>query len=276
MQTEAHSWKTLGAKSALLVTLLHEKNQQIFTYQNVTELLGISPELARSFMAKLVARGLVTRLKPGLFILVPFELGREGEFLGNPYRVARELAGEGPYYLSYASALSLHQMTTQPQLVLYTSAPRMIRGRTILGTEFRFVQVKPEHLFGLEEFWIDKQEKVWVSDKERTILDGLKLPEYCGGISEVAKAMTMKQRELSAARLVEYAEKLGVGAITQRLGFLMELYGFASAEVERLQEQVGTSYALMEPTLPREGKFVARWRLQLNVSSEELKAVGRT
>jgi predicted transcriptional regulator of viral defense system len=276
MQIEEHSWKTLGPKSALLVTLLHERNQQIFTYQNVTELLGLSQDLARSFMAKLVNRGLVTRLKPGLFILVPFELGREGEYLGNPYRVARELAGEGPYYLSHASALSIHQMITQPQLIVYTSTPRMIRGRTILGTEFRFVQIKPEHLFGIEEYWVDKHEKVFVSNLERTIIDGLRLPEYGGGISEVAKAMMMRQKDLSAARLVEYAEKLGVGAVLQRLGFLMELHKFSPVEVERLQKQVGSSYTLMDPTLPREGKFLARWKLRLNVTPEEFEAVGRT
>lgn len=276
MQTETHSWKTLGPKSALLVTLLHERNQQIFTYQDVTELLGLRLELARPFVAKLVNRGIVTRLKPGLFILVPFELGREGEYLGNPYRVARELAGDSPYYLSLASALAIHQMTTQPQLVVYTSIPRMVRNRTILGTEFRFVQVKPEHIFGVGEYWVDKHEKVKVSDPERTIIDGLRLPEYCGGIPEVAKAMTMKQKELRASVLVEYAEKLGVGAVLQRLGFLMELYKFASDEVERLQKQVGESYILMDPTLPKEGKFFARWRLRLNVTPEELETVGRT
>ncbi len=37
-------------------------------------------------------------LKPGLFILVPFELGREREYLGNPYVIARELATKEARY----------------------------------------------------------------------------------------------------------------------------------------------------------------------------------
>lgn len=64
------------------------------------------------------------RLKPGLFILVPFELGREREYLGNPYVAARELAGTPEYYVSHASAMDLHQMVTQPQLAIFVTSPR--------------------------------------------------------------------------------------------------------------------------------------------------------
>ena len=127
-------------------------------------------------LAQLIKHGVVVRLKPGSFRLVPFELGFEREYLGNPYIVARELAlhvNQGTneaYYLSHGSAFDLHQMVTQPQLVVYVSSPKMIRSLTIQGTEFRFVRCKPQHLFGLTQMWVDKNEKVCVSDLERTLL----------------------------------------------------------------------------------------------------------
>ena len=59
-------------------------------------------------------------------------------------------------------------MVTQPQLIVYVSSPRMMRSRIIQGTEFRFVRCKKNDLFGITEMWIDKNEKVRVSDLERT------------------------------------------------------------------------------------------------------------
>jgi len=217
--------KTLGAQAAKLITALHEKRRTIFSVRDVKEITGLAPKSARNFAATLVQRGIATRLKAGLFILVPFELGREREYLGNPYLIARELAAGRPYFLSHASAMDVHGMVTQPQLVVYVTTPRAVRGRTILGTEFGFVRCKPEHLFGTVDHWVDKTEKVVMSDLECTVIDGLKQPEYCGGFSEVAKGFWMRRQDMDIGRLVGYALRLDVGAVIRRLGFLLEVCG---------------------------------------------------
>jgi len=60
-------------------------------------------------------------LKPGLFILVPFELGKERKYLEEPLLVAREIVGGKGYYFSHGAAMQIHQMLTQPQLLVYAS-----------------------------------------------------------------------------------------------------------------------------------------------------------
>jgi predicted transcriptional regulator of viral defense system len=281
MQTNYHSEdeqpKTLGPQGARLLTALHEKRRTIFSFHDVQEVTGAGLTPTRNFVGKLVQRGIATRLKPGLFILVPFELGREREYLGNPYVVARELAGGRDYYLSHASAMEMHNMVTQPQLVVHVTSPHPFRGRTILGTEFRFVRCKPEHLFGVSEHWVDKTEKVAVSDLERTIIDGLKQPAYCGGFSEVAKGYSMRRADVNVGRLVDYALRLDVGVVIRRLGFLLETSGAAApGDLERLRGRLTATYHLLDPDLPAEGRRVARWRLRLNVSREELEAARST
>ena len=269
--------KTLGTQAARLVTRLHEKGKALFTNADVKEITGLGPKSARNFAASLVHRGIATRLKPGLFILVPFELGREREYLGNPLVVARELAGGRDYYVSHASAMDLHQMVTQPQLVVYTSTPQAIRPRVVLGTEFRFVTCKPGHLFGITDHWATKTERIRVSDLERTVIDGLKQSEYCGGVTEVAKGLWMRREEIDPSRLVDYALRLDVGAVTRRLGFLMEVLELdAPRELDRLRSRLTASYAVLDPLLPAEGKYLARWRLRLNVEPEEIESVVRT
>ena len=44
----------------------------------------------------------------------------------------------------------------------------------------------------------------------------------------------------------------------------------------RLRKRLTASYAILDPLLPAEGKFLARWRLRLNVDPEEIEAVVRT
>lgn len=269
--------KTMGPRAAQLVAVLHERGRRVFRLDDVADITGLEKGSARSFVRKLVERGVVTRLRPGLYILVPFELGRAREYLGNPYIVARELAGGKTGYLSHASAMDIHGMTTQPQLVVYVTSPAPMRSRTILGTEFRFVRCKPSEIFGTTEHWVDKQEKVGVSDLERTIVDGLKRPELCGGLTEVARGMWIRRTDVSAQKLVDYALRLGVGAVTRRLGYLMETCGIGGpGELARLRETLTSTYCLLDPVLPPEGKFLAWWRLRLNVSPEELHAVART
>jgi predicted transcriptional regulator of viral defense system len=273
MRTNNHP-KTLGRQAAGLLTALHEKRRTIFAVRDVQEITGLAPKSARSFAASLVMRGIATRLKAGLFILVPFELGREREYLGNPYLVARALAAGRAYFISHASAMDLHGMVTQPQLVVYVTTSSAVRGQTILGSEFRFVRCKPEGLFGMVDQWVDKTEKVVVSDLERTVIDGLKQPEYCGGFSEVAKGFWMRRRDVDTARLVDYALRLDVGAVIRRLGFLLEVCGIdASADLARLRARLTATYHLLDPTLPAEGKRLARWRIRINVTPEEIETL---
>jgi predicted transcriptional regulator of viral defense system len=275
--------KTLGPLAGRLVTTLYSRNRPIFHFQEAAEILGGGRAPASKVLSQLINNGVVTRLKSGTFRLVPFELGFEREYLGNPYIAARELILSGhkgikeEYYLSYGSAFDLHQMVTQPQLIVYVSSPRMMRSLTIQGTEFRFVRCKTKDLFGITEIWIDKNEKVFVSDLERTLLDGLRQPAYCGGFSEAAKGFSIKHQAIDPQKLIDYAVRLDVGAVIRRLGYLMELYQIGSRiHWQFLQTKLTSTYQLLDPELPAEGSYIARWRLRLNIPQEELLAIRGT
>lgn len=269
--------KTLGHRSAELVTALYEQGHLIFSLADAEKITGLKDNSARTLVHKMVGRGVATRLRPGVFQLVPAELGRESDYLGNPYVVARELMRGKPYYLSHASAMDIHNMVTQPQLVVCVTSPKAMRGRFVLGTEFRYIRCKPEHFFGTIDQWVNKQEKVTVSDLERTVLDGLRQPEYCGGVTEVAKGLWIRRADMDIARLIEYALRLNVGAVMQRVGFLMEVYNLGTAsDRERLRGRASGTYSLLDPMMPPQGKYTARWHLRLNVDRDEFHAVTGT
>ena len=119
MRYKNNNLKTLGAQAAHLVTTLYEQNKPIFHLKEVQKILRLDEVSSRNFVRKLANRGVVTRLKPGLFILVPFELGKETEYIGNPLVVAGEIVGGKDYFLSHATAMEIHGGITQPQLIVY-------------------------------------------------------------------------------------------------------------------------------------------------------------
>ncbi|MFB0562686.1 MAG: type IV toxin-antitoxin system AbiEi family antitoxin [Candidatus Lokiarchaeia archaeon] len=277
MHYKYNKLKTLWPQAAHFVTTLYEQNKPIFRLKEVQKILHLNEILSIQFVQKLIDRGIATRLKPGLFILVPFELGKEREYAGNPFVVAREIVGGKGYYISYGTAMEIHGMVTQPQLIVYVTTLKPRRPINILGTEFRFIHSQKKFFFGLSEHWVTKQEKVKVSNLERTVIDGLKEPKYCGGLTEVAKGLWMRRDDIKVDQLIKYSLKLNKGAVIRRLGYLLELYNIGSSnDWGILRQHLTETYMRLDPLLPPEGKFLRKWRLQLNVSNEELLSVVRT
>ena len=256
---------------ANLLMALYDLGRTTFTTADAAQITGLTVPLASSLLHKARKRGLVSQLKRGLFVIVPPELGSSVEFSGNPYVVARYLVGDAPYFLSHGTAMELHRMVTQPQFVILVSSTKRILRQTVHGTQFRFVLIKAKDYFASTKHWITKQESVEISDLERTVLDGLIHPELCGGITDVAKGLWIRQSDIRVTKLLEYATRLHVGSVYRRLGYLLELFGLAQeAELQSLRNTLTATYAPLDPSLPREGPHVAKWRLQLNVPAEEL------
>lgn len=264
--------KTLGSQAAHVIMALHGSEKTVFRLDDVTTITGQSRASARSFVRKLVDRGVATRAKPGLYVLVPQELGKEKTYLGDPYVLAREIIRPHEYYISHGSAMDIHRMTTHPRLAVTVSTPALRRPLWVHGTEYRFVRWRPERSFGIGSVWVTKQEAVRVSGIERTVVDGLQRPRYCGGIVEVAAGLWRRQADADVERLVDYAMQLNVGAVCSRLGFVLELLGLgAGTALGRLRERCGGgAYVLLDPLLPAEGSYAGRWRVRVNVDPSEI------
>lgn len=269
--------RTSRSQMAKLLMALYDSGQTTFTNADAVRITGLKSALVSSLLHKAAKRGLVSRLKRGLFVIVPPELGTSIEYSGNPYLVARYLVGSAPYYLSHASAMELHRMVTQPQFVVFVSSTKRIANQTVHGTQFRLVLLKHSHFFGTMKHWVTKQESIEISDLERTIIDGLRQPEYCGGVTDIAKGLWMRRADMKVKKLLEYATRLNIGSVKRRLGYLLELYSLASEEQLRaFRESLTDTYVPLDPLLPREGPHLAKWRLQINVSPEELQAARST
>jgi predicted transcriptional regulator of viral defense system len=269
--------KTLGSENSRLFTTLAGQGRIVFSIEDAQMATGKGYAATQQALLRLTKAGWLVKLGAGKYAIVSPSAGEDAFPEANRLVIARELMGGTPYFVSYESALEAHNMLTRPVTRVILSTSRRKQTRTILNVPYQFVTIKPDDLWGYAPVWVSSGEKVQVSDPERTILDGLARPDLCAGVSEVATGLLLRKDVLDWEKLDGYAHRLGSQVVAKRLGYLLEFYNLRSPQaLTRLQELVGSSYALLDPILPAEGRFLSRWRLQLNIDDENLKGIAST
>jgi predicted transcriptional regulator of viral defense system len=256
-----------------LVRKLVEAGQRIFTAEEARKIapsVGLSPSYFRQALHHLARSGWIVRLRKGLYSLsgsVPgttplheFEIG---------------MALVEPAAISHWSALSYHGLTEQvPRRVFVLTSARSVprvrgakasrsdEGYLVGETIYQFVQVKPERFFGIEDVWVDES-RIKITDPERTLLDGVMAPHYCGDFAEVLHAFEVRLPKLDLERIIKYALKLDAATV-KRLGWILERQGVESTRLEPLRQVPVKGYRVLDPTGPRRGPCNAGWMIQVN------------
>lgn len=265
------AYKTLGRVSASLLARLQNEGKTIFTIEDAVKIGEKDYFTTGDFLSELVKRKVLARVKPGKYLIL--QTGTENTQLKNWPVIARELVLPHPYFISYYSAMRLHGMTTHPLFEVCVTVPHRLTDRKASDFKYRFIYCKKEHFWGGETRWVTKQEKVEVSDLERTILDGLDRPDLCGGILEVVRGIWAKKADMSSQRMMKYAKKFRTQAALKRLGLIFETLKIKeniSGELVGMLEG-SKDYILLDPAASRQGKHLKRWHVVLNSDLEELK-----
>jgi predicted transcriptional regulator of viral defense system len=258
-----------------LVRLLAGEGDRIFSTARARELaprVGLKDAYLAESLYHLRRTGWIVPLRRGLYTLastVP------GVTPAHEFEIAMALVE--PAAISHWSALHHHGLTEQAPrrvFVLTTtegSVPRK-RGRTantsaqgfrVGDTTYQFIQVRPARFFGTEKVWIGDA-RVTVTDPERTLLDGLSMPQYCGDFAEVLQAFEVRGSALDLQRIVEYARMLDA-ATAKRLGWVLEHQGVEPAELQPLAAVPIKGYRTLDPTGLRKGHTNAHWMIQENL-----------
>lgn len=272
MNDNAAFTKTLGPVSARFLNELQKSGKTLFTLEDAVKITGENQIETSKFLSDLVARGVLARLKQGKYIIL--QMGQEAIQLSNWPIIARELARPDNYYLSHYSAMRIHGMTTHALFDVYISMPHRRRVRKISNFTYHFIYIDPNHFWGHQAYWITRQEKIFVSDIEKTLLDGLERPELSGGIKEVIRGIWVKQKEINWQKMRQYCEKFRTKAAVKRLGFILDLLDLAPDILPELTKVIfnAKDYILLDPNGSKEGKRLSRWRIRININIEEIKA----
>jgi len=264
--------KILSYSAAALLDKLNAQNQKCFTIGEAYTLLPQSSnDSVKRMLANMTKRGLLMRVKEGLYYLIPFEQDAE-TFMPDWHLLSQHLVGDANYYVGYFSALQIHSLTTQPNLKEQIVVNKQIKPSTLMvkGIPFQFVYHNGNHFFGNKKIWIDSFNKVQCSDLEKTIIDCLFKPQYAGGITEITKAIYKSKDNIDYPKLLQYAKQFDSQAVIKRLGFLLELLEIENAITDKLQKLRSNSFVLLEPSYPKEGKMISRWAVQQNLDNNSI------
>lgn len=169
-------------------------------------------------------RGLIMRIKEGIYYIIPFEENAE-TFMPDWHLLVKYLVKDVKHYIGYYSALQIHNLITQPSLKEQIVVAKQIRQSEIKIKDitFQFIYYNESHFFGENKAWIDSYNKVTCSDIEKTIIDCLFKPDFAGGIVEIARAIYSTKEKLDYNKLLEYTVKFNSQAVIKRLGYILEL-----------------------------------------------------
>lgn len=233
--------------------------------------LDLSEAHVRKLLHDLSSSGWVARLQRGLYAPVDRATAAPR---AHPFTVGTSLVQ--PAAVSHWSALAHWELTEQIPQVVTVSSPRGSADRShrrlsrtetsghlweVAGQRYRVVSVQPGHYFGVKDVWVSPEERVPVFDRERAVLDTLRHFHIFGSLGPALEVFERHVADLDLDRLVEYSGRLRVGAVTRRLGWLLERLGAPEDVRARLSVQLPArgSVVPLDPTRPARGPRTAKW-----------------
>jgi predicted transcriptional regulator of viral defense system len=214
--------RTLSENEAKVILDLEWRGQKTVTLADLRQELGASESYARYLAHRLVKKGWLERLRPGLFQLVPASRGREGVADTNPLAAGAVLVS--PYFFSFGTACTHHGLTEQAFAEVYLACQQRRRSETIRGKRYVFVYVPHPRFFGFEEINALGQ-PVQMATVERALLDAIDRPQFAGGIGEASRIAARAATKVSWKEILELARRWRSSALVQRLGYFLDLHG---------------------------------------------------
>ncbi len=145
------------------------KEKLYFTASDLAATLAIKPESAKVLCSRYVKNGLFIRLKNNFYVIEDNYSTASRDY---SFRLANFL--QVPSYISFMTALSLYEVTSQVQRNFFESASlKRSRQFKTEGRAFSFYKLKKPYYFGFI-----KKNDIFIATKEKAFLDALYLYSF--------------------------------------------------------------------------------------------------
>jgi predicted transcriptional regulator of viral defense system len=276
--------RELSAKEADFLSRLAADGQTIFSTAQARAFWG-DADYTVNVLNRLIRKGWLQRLQRGVYMVIPLEAGPQRTWSESALVIAPHLIQ--PAAVAYWSALHYWNMTEQVPHTVFVQSTRRKRPVEVLGMRFRFVTLSQARFFGVARRTLDGK-PMYVTDREKTLLDAAARPDLSGGVEQLAQALRAVCTDSSGgavgqsldwARLDDYLARWGGGVVVKRLGYLIETLSVRLSahdqalrvpdldrRLERWQGLLSRGVSLLEPAAQDDGPVVTRWRIRVNVA----------
>ncbi len=259
--------KNISYRSAQLLNALINQNKDFFTLKDaITILPGKNQPTVRKLLSDMTKRGIIMRIKEGLYHRIPYEQ-KTDLYFPNWHLTAEAMVEPKEYYIGFYSALDIHGLITQPSMVEQIVTREQVKPKTrrVKNIRFELITLSNNRFFGFKKYWIDDFHKINCSDLEKTFLDSLYKPDYAGGITEITKAFYKSQGKFQMDRFEDYLERFNTQAVYKRLGFIIAQLDLFPELQNFINRKISSSYALLDPSLPKTGRYISKWGIIDNI-----------
>lgn len=258
----------INRENRALLEQLHRDLPGAFDVEHASVALGLDADRTRNLLAYLARRGWLSRIRRGLYVAVPLDTRRPGEWVEDPWVVAERIFS--PCYIAGWTACQHWDLTEQVFRTIVVVTTRKVRHREqeLQGTPYRLTVRANEKFFGTAVVWRD-QVRVQISDPTRTIVDLLDDPTLGGGIRNVADVVHeyFASEHRDDRLLVEYGDRLGNRAVFKRLGYVVEHLDVEAPDlVAACLERRSSGLVALDPSVHATGRIVRRWGIRANAS----------
>jgi predicted transcriptional regulator of viral defense system len=250
---------------------LHRDGGPTFGAEEAARALDMGQPDAARLLGYLARRGWLNRVRRGLYVTVPLDARRSGEWVEDPWVVADSIYR--PCYIGGWSAFEHWNFTEQLFRTLLVVTGRSVRRSEVSypGVQLHVTSRSPALIFGTVGVWRNST-RVDVSDPSRTIVDVLDDPRLGGGLRHSADALHeyMLSEHRDDVRLIDYGDRLGNRTIFKRLGYLLESREApagidASSLIAACLDRRSAGLTALDPANTSRGRIVRRWGLRVNI-----------
>ncbi len=259
----------VGLQNRLLLELA-EKETSVFGFEDAKKILQSNNSATRHVLMNLTKKRRLQRIERGKYLLIPERAGQELHWAESPWVIVPHLIDV--YYVGFWTAMNYWDMTEQIPHTVFVATTKRKRNLEFGNQRFEFVALSKKKFFGSVKEKAGKKESFNISSREKTIVDGLMHPEYCGGMAEVTKAMWNARKDVNWQTVIEIAEKVEINVVLKRLGYLLSILDIEGNISEKAKEKIKKSpYHYLDPIANKDKiKNSKEYGLIINRTKDEL------
>lgn len=222
---------------------------------NVEDVYNLTDNIntAKSIIRDLLLFNYIKRVKHNLYVVCNIEFKNT---IPDQYMIASKIKDDA--YISYHSALEYYGVKNQVFYEVYVSTKKRF-------TNFEFEGISYKYINSKYDFGIVQDDKVRITDKERTFIDCIDKTELAGGNEELIMCLELFGR-LNGDKILEYLKYYNSNKLYAKVGFFLELYKEHYGVEQNVIEECRRNYEnkrlyFNEETKRMKSKYIKKWNL---------------
>jgi predicted transcriptional regulator of viral defense system len=246
----------------------HFYNKQVFTFADFKQELGdkYSEQYLRKKIADFIRSKYVGVVKPGLYYIVP-QGQTVTKYVPDKFLVASKLTDNA--VIKFHSALELHGVAYSDFNTVYVAGDRSFH--PFKFQDMGYFHVKSDQKFGTENV-VRNGIEITVTNRERTIIDGIQHLKYSGSIEEYFKSVEMFP-SVDVKKVLKYLRICNKKVLFHKVGFVLSYFFDKWNVSEKVVNEIRSNLSRKTyylTTRKEKSKFNNKWNLMVPARFENL------